>query len=277
MANYLLGTCNFVFDAGWQFATQSPTLCDIKLFPDDPYGSPNAHGVSLFPGTYPIGQWSCWHQNGACRASTADGYVVRCEQVPGFGGTYSDPPMNPPWYLAFDYNSYVTFEQGKGLVEPTMIERGVTNPQGQYPMNRVPIRSYHNGMYSDTNANRLPKGWYIWLRFYNRYNGGVAAYATPIFRFQWSMTLVPGGGGNNCLGAGCRSYPNRHYINDEALEAPYWFFANQATSKLYPLTFNLNGYTTDHFKYNFLATSNYISSNTFVGRTIYNKCSTSCL
>lgn len=275
MANYLLGTCSFIFDLGYQTDLRAPTLCDIKLFVDDPYGSPNAHGVPLWPGTYPISQWSCYHQNGACRAGAADGYVVRCENVPGFDA-YTDPPVGIPWYKGWDYNSYVTWEQGRGLVEPTMVQRGITNPQGQFPMNRAPIRSFHNGMYSDVNANGLPRGWYIFLRLYNRYVGG-PAYATPLFRFQWSMTLVPGGGGNDCLGAGCRSYPNRHYINDAGDDTPFWFLANQYTNKSYPLNYTINGATTDHFKWNFLATSNFISSNTFPARTIYNLCSSSCL
>ena len=275
MANYLLGTCSFVFDAGWLFNTNSPALCDIKLFADDPFGSANAHGSPLYPGSYPINQWTSGATSVHRSAVMSDGLRTRCEVVPGFTG-FTDPPMGPPYWRSGNYSQHVTFEQGRGLVEPTMVQRSITNPQGRFPMDRLPVRSYHNGLYSLQEAGSLPRGWFIRMRFYNRYNGG-NAYAQPLFRFTYSMTLVPGGGGNNCLGAGCRSYPNRHYIADGNDSSPLFFFANSYTNAIYPLNWNLNGYVSDQYRYDFLATSNFISSGAFSGRQIYGTCASSCL
>jgi len=267
MSNYFPAGCSFTFDNGWNYDIRGPVFCDVKLFSDDPYGSPNAHGVPSNPYDYPP-QWTCSHPGGSpCIATAQDGVQTICQYAGNWDEIfqeyglpqYTDPPVGPPFTAGYDLNAYRCCEQGRGLCAPTMISRGVVNPQGQYPMNRKPVRSYHNGIFGTESQNYLPRGWYIWLRFSPR---SYSAYDfTPDrFLYKYTTILYPDSAGA-CSTDG-RQNTTYGYYNDFGMPDPFWA-PMPYYSCLFPSPLRTAGYLFNYFRYDILVTNGFLQNENF--------------
>jgi len=266
--NYFPAGCSFTFDTAYNFDSRGPVFCDVKLFSDDPYGSPNAHGSPRNNDTPP--QWTCSHPgNSACTASSSDGIQTICQYAGNWGEYYAeygnpeftDPPVGAPFTVGFDINAYRCCEQGRGLCSPTMISRGVVNPQGQYPMNRKPVRSYHNGIFGTESQNYLPRGWYIWLRYSPRsFSAHLDPFTPDRFLYRWTTILYPDSAGP-CSTDG-RQNVTYGYYNSLGMPDPFWA-PMPYNSCLVPSTLNFGGNLTDYFRIDVLVTNGFLQNDNF--------------
>jgi hypothetical protein len=261
MSNYFPAGCSFTFDTGYNFDSRGPVACEVKLFSDDPYGSPNAHGSPRNNFDTPP-QWTCGHTNAsACTAGSSDGITTICQSNGFWNGEriFTDPPVGPPYEQGSSVNAYRCCDQGRGLCAPTMLSRGITNPQGQFPMARKPVRSYHNGIFSSQNYNSLPRGWYIWLRYCPLFST-VSSYTYDRFLYKYTTILFPGSAGA-CSFDGRQNTTYSFYAVNEQPN-PFWA-AMPYYGCLVPSPFRFAGYLGDYFRIDMLVTNGFLQSNGF--------------
>jgi len=169
---YLLGTCPGTFDVSWNYDGRIRVFGDIKFMPDDPFGSPQTHP---HPFTTTIA------------GPSPDGYYVRC--FPYFGtavGIYTDASVGNRQAPNCQQlgTCAQTYNPGAGLVRPDCI----ADRAGQYPMNRIPVRTYNRGFWCCDYG--LPIGWFIFLRLHPSLLTTAQLYSGTRVIFNYMRTIT---------------------------------------------------------------------------------------